>query len=199
MFHTVVSRIIFMIHTLFTVLCFVSPFWSKHVVGYFYKNKICYFDIVRYSRESIWTGQLRWWRFGHEERTVGFGQRRTLPRSTENFTASSKIVVLDCTVSKIYNDRYSYVRRTVRCSCTVSWQHYVTANWQTFPVDAFLAIVARLQAAMDCRAFENIVTVLVLLMFPHVGKSTVLFEGSQDSLACPYDMSLKSKMRMEQC
>lgn len=53
MFHTVVSWIIVMNSSLFSVICFVSPIWSKHVVGYFYENKIYCFDIAPYSRESI--------------------------------------------------------------------------------------------------------------------------------------------------
>jgi len=199
MFHTVISWIIVKIHTLFSVIHFVSPILSKHVVGYFYENKIYCFDIVPYSRESIWPAQLRWWRFGHEERMVGCGQRKSLIRSTANSTASNKIVVWDCILIKIYNARFSYVRGTLHCSCTVRWQHCMTAEWWTFPIHAFLPTVARLQAALDCWVFQNFVTVLLLLMFPDVGKNTALFEGYQDPPACPYDMSLNLKLRMEHC
>jgi hypothetical protein len=150
-----------------------------------YKNKIYCFDIVPYSRESIWPAQLRCCVTGHEKRTVGFGQGKTLRRSTANSTVSNKIVVWGCILIKIYNDRFSYVRRTLRCSCTVRWQHYMTADWQTLSIDAFIPIVARLQAAVDCRAVENFVTVLFLLMLPDIAKSTALFEVSENSPACP--------------
>ena len=196
MFHTVASLIIVMIGDLFSVLCFVSPIWSKHIAGYFYENKNCCSDVVPYSRESIWPAQLWWCIIGHEKRTVGFGQRKTLRRSTAIPTVSNKIVVWECILIKICNVRFSFVTRTLRCSCTVMWQHYMTADWQTLSVNAFLPVVAMLQAAVDCRAFGNIVTVLFLLMVPNVGKSTALMKVPKIRPLVPM---ICLKMRMEHC
>jgi len=147
------------------------------VVGYFYENKIYCFDIVPYSRERVWRAQLRWCvtTRSQEERTVSFGQRKTLRRLTANPTVSNKIVVWDCILIKIYSVRFSFVRRTLRCSCLVRWQHYMTADWRTLSIGAFLPVAARLQAALDCRAVENIVTIQFLLMFPDIVKSTDFF------------------------
>jgi hypothetical protein len=62
---------------------------------YVHWYKYHWISTVSYSRERDWNVLHEWWVAGHNQRTVGFTQRKLLPRSTVN-SILNKLYTYNC-------------------------------------------------------------------------------------------------------